>query len=61
MEYTNSKGEKLLISEMPNPYLIHAIAKLAKRIGADESDEEELLDGLKSEAIERLANLKENE
>lgn len=48
------------IKDMANPYLIHAIASLAKNIAVESTQlpklqAEELLIALKSEAIERLA------
>ncbi len=62
--YISSKGEKTKISEMANPHLIHSIAKLAKKIGAEtytgpeaEEADEEMLVALKTEAIERLSEV----
>lgn len=58
--YTSSRGETMKIKDMANPYLIHAIASLAKNIAVESTQlpklqAEELLIALKSEAIERLA------
>ena len=51
-EYTNEKGEVVIIAEMESRRLIHAIAKYAK--------DEELVKALKAEAIKRLTPSEEN-
>lgn len=47
--YTNDKGELVVIAEMDSNRLIHAIAKYAS-LGQDE-----LVKALKAEALKRLA------
>jgi len=49
-QYTNDKGEVVVIAEMESRRLIHAIAKYAKIEGQDE-----VVRVLKEEAIKRLA------
>lgn len=58
-EYTNEKGEVVVIAEMESRRLIHAIAKYARLnpMGVDEKGkdvEDELVKALKTEAIKRL-------
>ena len=58
-EYTNDKGELVVIAEMESRRLIHAIAKYARLNpkGVDEKGkekEDELVNALKTEAIKRL-------
>lgn len=49
-QYTNDKGEVVIIKDMEARRLIHAIAKYAKIEGQDE-----LVKSLKEEAINRLS------
>lgn len=54
-EYTNEKGETVVIAEMESRRLIHAIAKYALQdgqMGLEESGD--LVKALKVEAIKRL-------
>lgn len=48
--YINEKGEKVIIVEMDNNRLIHAIAKYAETDGK----ENPIVKALKAEAIKRL-------
>lgn len=50
--YTNEKGEVVIISEMDDSRLIHAIAKYAEQLGKGAG----LVKDLKVEAMKRLAN-----
>lgn len=54
-EYTNDKGELVVIAEMESRRLIHAIAKYALIDGQTGLEEVgELVKALKAEAIKRL-------
>ena len=52
-DYTNEKGEVVVIAEMDSGRLIHAIAKYAARSAVD-LELNELVKALKAEAIKRL-------
>lgn len=59
--YTNDKGEEVIIAEMDNNRLIHAIAKYARKAGVaeamadDTTESDELVKALKAEALKRLS------
>ncbi len=56
--YTDSKGEKVIISEMDSTRLIHAIAKYAAIAGGKHNGlakDDELVKALKLEAMKRLS------
>ncbi len=54
-EYTNDKGEVVVIAEMESRRLVHAIAKYALQDGQAGMEEVgELVKVLKTEAIKRL-------
>ena len=62
-QYTNEKGETVVIAEMDNFRLVNAIAKYSRNQGAQdqrgETDEaivsEDVVKALKAEALKRLA------
>lgn len=53
--YKNEKGEEVVIAEMDNSRLIHAIAKYAVLLGKDDPT----VKALKGEALKRLTSLQE--
>ena len=54
-EYTNDEGEVVVIAEMDNFRLIHAIAKYAEKDGKGS----DVVKALKAEAIKRLSESKD--
>lgn len=61
--YVNDKGEQVIMADMDNNRLIHAIAKYSRTQGVAEhlgdtemaQKDEEIVKGLKAEALKRLS------